>query len=155
MSVRLSLKHSWRSLRRAPGFSASVILTLAIGIGAATAIFAVVDAVLLRPLPYGDPGRLVGAWFHMPAIGLAQAQQTRGTYFTFQRYATTISGIAAYQSNSVDLVDPEQRAEPAHLNDAQATANLALVHARRGSSRWRTGRRDQRRSLALALWRRS
>lgn len=127
MSLRSSLRHSWRSLRRAPGFSASVILTLAIGIGAATAIFAVVDAVLLRPLPYGDPGRLVGAWFHIPSVGLAQAQQTRGTYYTFERYATTISGIAAYQSNSADLVDPEQRAEPAHLDDAQVTANLAQV----------------------------
>lgn len=127
MSLRSSLRHSWRSLRRVPGFSASVILTLAIGIGAATAIFAVVDAVLLRPLPYGDPGQLVGAWFHMPSVGLPQAQQTRGTYFTFQRFAKTISGIAAYQSNSVDLVDLQQRAEPAHLDDAQATANLAQV----------------------------
>jgi len=127
MGLPSSLKHSWRSLRRAPGFSASVILTLAIGIGAATAIFAVVDAVLLRPLPYGDPGQLVGAWFHMPSVGLAQAQQTKGTYFTFQRYARTITGIAAYQANSADLADPQQRAEPAHLDDAQATANLAQV----------------------------
>ena len=127
MGLRSSLRHSWRSLRRAPGFSASVILTLAIGIGAATAIFAVVDAVLIRPLPYGDPGRLVGAWFHMPSVGLPQAEQTRGTYLTFQRYATTITGIAAYESNSADLVDPQQRTEPAHLDDAQATANLAQV----------------------------
>ena len=127
MGLRTPLKHSWRSLRRVPGFSSSVILTLAIGIGAATAIFAVVDAVLLRPLPYGDPGQLVGAWFHMPAVGLDQAQQTRGTYFTFQRFASTISGIAAYQSGSVDLVDPQQRTQPAHLGDAQATANLAQV----------------------------
>ncbi|HXE60338.1 MAG TPA: ABC transporter permease [Gemmatimonadaceae bacterium] len=127
MGLPTSLRHSWRSLRRAPGFSASVILTLAIGIGSATAIFAVVDAVLLRPLPYGDPGQLVGAWFHIPSVGLGEAEQTRGTYFTFQRYATTISGIAAYQSNSADLVDPAQRTEPAHLDDAQATANLAQV----------------------------
>ena len=127
MGLPTSLKHSWRSLRRAPGFSTSVILTLAIGIGAATAIFAVVDAVLLRPLPYGDPGQLVGAWFHIPSVGLNQAQQTKGTFFTFQRYAHTISGIAAYESNSVDLVDPQGSAEPAHLDDAQATANLAQV----------------------------
>ena len=127
MGLPLSLRQSWRSLRRAPGFSTSVILTLAVGIGAATAIFAVVDAVLLRPLPYGDPGRLVGAWFHMPSVGLPQAEQTKGTYFTFQRYARTITGIAAYQANSVDLADPQQRAEPAHLDDAQATANLTQV----------------------------
>jgi len=127
MSLRSSFTHSWRSLRRAPGFSASVILTLAIGIGAATAIFAVVNAVLLRPLPYGDSGRLAGVWFHIPAVGLPQAQQTRGSYLTFERYAQTVSGIAAYQSSSADVVDPDQRMQPAHLPDAQTTASLQRV----------------------------
>lgn len=127
MSLRSSLSYSWRSLRRAPGFSASVILTLAIGIGAATAIFAVVDAVLLRPLPYGDSGRLVGVWFHIPAVGLPQAPQTSASYFTFARYTKSISGIAAYQSGSADVVDPEQRTQPAHLPDASATASLQRV----------------------------
>src|SRR5689334_20934066 len=51
-----------RSLRRAPGFVLAVVLTLALGIGAATSIFSVVDAMLLRPLPYGDAGRLVAVW---------------------------------------------------------------------------------------------
>jgi predicted permease len=127
MSLRSSLHHSWRSLRRAPGFSASVILTLAIGIGAATAIFAVVNAVLLRPLPYGDADRLVGVWFNMPAVSLPQAEQTAGSYFTFSRYATTISGMALYQTTSADLVDPEQRAQPAHVSAVAATASLQRV----------------------------
>jgi putative ABC transport system permease protein len=159
MGLRSSLRHSWRSLRRAPGFSASVILTLAIGIGAATAIFAVVDAVLLRPLPYGNPGRLVGAWFHMPSVGLPQAEQTRGTYLTFQRYARTITGIAAYESNSADLVDPQQRTEPAHLDDAQATANLAQVlEVPPALGRWFTAEEDlpngaQVAVLSDGLWR--
>ncbi len=159
MGLPLSLRHSWRSLRRAPGFSASVILTLAIGIGAATAIFAVVDAVLLRPLPYGDPDQLAGVWFHMPSVGLAQAEQTKGTYLTFARYASTVTGIAAYQTNSADLVDPEQRTEPAHLDDAQATANLAQVlEVPPKLGRWFTPEEDlpqgaQVAVISDALWR--
>jgi len=55
------LRYSVRLLAREPGFAVLAVLTLALGIGAATAIFTVVDSVLLRPLPYKDPGRLVVA----------------------------------------------------------------------------------------------
>ena len=61
-SVLRDLRHALRLARRRPGFSAIVILTLAIGIGANTAIFSVINAVLLRPLPYKDPGRLAMLW---------------------------------------------------------------------------------------------
>ena len=58
------LRHGVRLLRRAPGFSAIAIVTLAIGIGANTSIFSVVNAVLLQRLPYGDPDRLAVVWEH-------------------------------------------------------------------------------------------
>jgi predicted permease len=123
MSVRQSITYAGRALLRAPLFSASVILTLTIGIGSAAAIFAVVNAVLLRPLPYPHPDRLAGAWFDMKPLSLLHAQQTSATYFTFRRFAHTIEGIAAYQDGSMNVVDPDGRAEPARMNVAWVTAN--------------------------------
>jgi len=60
------LRYSWRTLTNTPGFAAIAILTLALGIGASTAIFSVVDAVLLRALPYANPGKIVRVWEQAP-----------------------------------------------------------------------------------------
>ena len=64
-SVLKDLSYAWRTLRSNPAFSITAVITIALGIGASTAIFSVVNAVLLRPLPYGDAGRLTLIWGDM------------------------------------------------------------------------------------------
>src|SRR3712207_8656825 len=79
------LRPASRALRRSPAFTVTAALTLVIGIAASVAIFALVNGVLLRPLPYGQPERLVGVWNAMPAVGLPKANQTAGFYRTYRQ----------------------------------------------------------------------
>jgi len=124
MNLLQNLTYVWRSLRRAPVFTAAVVLTLTVGIGCAVAIFTVVNAVLLRPLPYGHPDRLVDAWHDIPLVSLSRAQQTQGTYLTYRKFATTIEGIALYDDGSANVSDPDGRAEPQRMAVSWTTANL-------------------------------
>ncbi len=68
------LRHAWRSAVGAPGFTALAALTLALGIGAATVVFALTDAVLLRPFPFAQPERLVAVWGESPDAGHARVE---------------------------------------------------------------------------------
>lgn len=124
MSLAQSLRFATRSLRRTPAFSISAVLTLVIGIGASVAIFAVINGVLLRPLPYGAPDRLVGAWHDLPGVSIGKANQTSGTYFTYQRFARTIESIGLSQESAVNMAAPGGDAEPERLSAAFITATL-------------------------------
>ncbi|HWP72067.1 MAG TPA: hypothetical protein VNM36_13230, partial [Gemmatimonadaceae bacterium] len=103
MSGPTSFRFAWRSLRRTPAFTVSAVLTLVIGIGASVAIFAVVNGVLLRPLPYGEPERLVSVWHALPGVSIDKGNQTSGTYFAYQRLAQTIETMGLSQPGAVNV----------------------------------------------------
>jgi len=88
------LRFSLRQLAASPGFAAVAILTLAIAIGANTAIFSAVDAVLLHPLPYPDPGRLVIVLETLPRVALRNIAPTPPDFAEFRRVQTSFSAIA-------------------------------------------------------------
>jgi len=121
------LRHAARSLRRTPIFSITAVLTLVVGIAATAATFAVVNGVLLKPLPYGDPGRLVGAWHNLPPVNMTHVEQTQTTYYTYQQLAKTIEGIALYQTSAVNVSDPGGAGEPQRVTAAWITYTLIPV----------------------------
>jgi putative ABC transport system permease protein len=102
VSLIQDLQHSFRLLRRAPGFAAAALVTLALAIGANTAVFSVVYGVLLRPLPYADAGRLVILSEEHPG-GAALVRTPRLSNLTFHAWkegAATLDGIGAFSSQS-------------------------------------------------------
>src|SRR5690349_2895711 len=88
-----------RSLRRAPGFAATAILTLAVAIGANVAIFAIVERVVLNPLPYPDSDRIVTLRHRVPRVSAPPfTALAPGFYFHYAENARTLDGIALYRS---------------------------------------------------------
>ncbi|HEY4088699.1 MAG TPA: ABC transporter permease, partial [Bryobacteraceae bacterium] len=87
--------YALRSLRKTPGFTAVAILTLALGIGANTAIFSVVQAILLQPLPYANPGSLVRIWNTYPNF-VGDLGLSPGDFQDFRKQTRTLSGLEAY-----------------------------------------------------------
>jgi predicted permease len=99
-------RYGLRQLRRTPGFAAVVILTIALGVGATTAVFSVVNAVLIRSLPYGDPGRLVYVVTpnpRFPQVPLGSWGPSNADFLDIQRLAHSFSHMAVFDSRKVNL----------------------------------------------------
>ena len=126
MSISRDLRYSARNLLREPGFTAVAVLTVAIGIGANTAIFSIVNGVLLRPLPYSNPERLVTLREVMPAF--AQMYPTlpvSAWHFTqWQQRVKSLEGLAAIQTSSFTLTGS---AEPEQIDSLRVSASLFNV----------------------------
>src|SRR2546421_2332876 len=110
------LRYALRILRKSPGFTTVAVLTLALGIGATTAMFSIVDGVLLRPLPYPQPGRLVEVGLDLPGINQFNWPLSPADYFTFREQSRTFQdiglyytgfGASLYSANVTGLGQPE------------------------------------------------
>lgn len=98
------LRLAARALARRPGYAATAVTTLAAGIGATVAIFTVVNAVLLRPLPYADADRLVTILHHAPALNLPELNNSAGTLRFYRDEADFFQALAGYDTEQRNLI---------------------------------------------------
>ncbi|HEX7960196.1 MAG TPA: ABC transporter permease, partial [Terriglobales bacterium] len=100
------VKYGLRVLRKSPGFSLLAVLVLALGIGANTAMFSIVNGVLLRPLPFQDPGRLVWLWHVPPAKsfpGMTTFALSAANYLDWQKQSDVFERMALFSGGNFTL----------------------------------------------------
>jgi putative ABC transport system permease protein len=115
------VRYGLRMLGKSPGFTTVAVLTLALGIGANTAIFSVVDAVLLKPLPYPQPSKLVSVTMAEPAEGIPTNGTSYDDFREWQGQNHVFAGIAGFQSHNLTLTG---RGEPLTVETAVITPGL-------------------------------
>jgi putative ABC transport system permease protein len=115
------VRYGLRTLAKNPGFTTIAILALALGIGANSAIFSVVDAVLLRPLPFKNPTQLVMLWENAAHLGFPRDTPSPANFLDWQKQATGFTGMAAMSERSFNLTG---LGEPERLEGRRVSANL-------------------------------
>jgi len=120
--LRQDVAFAVRSLRRTPGFAVTAVLVVALGVGANTAVFSLADFVLLRPLPFADPGRLVKLWQATPEY--SRNEVSPANLRDWQELSSSFSGFGVTVQRSANLVG---MGEPRELQIALATPDLFRV----------------------------
>jgi predicted permease len=115
------VRYGLRLLRKNIGSTLVIVLSLAIGIGANSAIFSVVNALLLRPLPYPEPERLAAVWLHSPGIGIFRDWPSPGEYIDVQNENHSFDRMALAQSRSITLGGREK---PERINAMRTQSSL-------------------------------
>jgi putative ABC transport system permease protein len=122
--MKQDLIYALRNLRKSPGYAAITVLTLALGIGANTAIFSVVNGVILKPLPYPAPERLLFITSQFPSLGFDQFWVSAPEFVEFAESNRAFQQVGAYRSGAVNLGTPDQ---PRRMNSAVITSELMPV----------------------------
>jgi len=113
------VRYALRGLRRSPGFAAAAVLTLALGMGATTAIFSVIRAVLLSPLPYAEPERRVMIWSRWKDFDKTWVAD--GEVMDYRRLVPSLESVAAWDTDEANLTG--RGGEPVRVGIAEITAN--------------------------------
>jgi putative ABC transport system permease protein len=118
------LKHVVRRLLRAPLFTIMTLVTLAIGIGANTAVFSVIEGILLKPLPFEQPDKLVGVWHDAPGLHIGQVNMCPALYFTYRDQNKSFEGFGLWNT---DIQNVTGLAEPERIRSLTVTDGLLPV----------------------------
>jgi predicted permease len=124
------MRYAIRSLSRTPGFTITAILVAALGIGATTATFSIADHVLLRPLPFADPGRLVKLTEDHTSLGYPQMEPAPANFRDWKRMATSFASLEAISGDSASLIGS---GEPERLSGARVTGGLFAMLGRQAA----------------------
>jgi predicted permease len=119
--MKHDILHAFRQLRKSPGYAAVTVLTLALGIGANTAIFSVVNGVVLKPLSYPEPDRLMFITSQFPGLGFDQFWVSVPEFIDFRDQNQTFESVGAYNAGAVNLGTAEQ---PRRVNSGLVTSEL-------------------------------
>ena len=119
------LRFAWRQLRRAPSFAAVAIATLGLGAGAATAIFSVADAVLLKPLPFREPSQLVSLWETNAEKALPKERLSPVNFMDYRALHGVFTDAAAWWRPEVTLYEPGS--EPVRVSAVEVSGNVFEV----------------------------
>src|SRR5215469_12575383 len=122
------IRFALRSYRKSPWFTLVAILSLAIGIGANTSIFSVANALLFRPLPYKDPGRLVILWNRSPGLGITQDWFSTAQYFDIKTSHHGFEQIAIAIGGNYNLTG---RGDPERVGAVRVSSNLLAMFGAR------------------------
>ena len=115
------LRDAARTLSRARGFTVTTVLVTALGVGATTAVFSIADHVLVRPLPFPEPDRLVKVWQDQTQSGYSRMELSPGNFRDFKAGATAFEGLAAFTGASMNLTWAGQ---PERLDGALTTSDF-------------------------------
>jgi putative ABC transport system permease protein len=128
MHVVHNLRYGLRLLRKSPGFTLVTVIALALGIGANSAIFSVVDSVLLRPLPFPEPDRLIILWEKNPAYDLYRMFVSPANFLEWRAQSDSFERMAAVRPGRMSLTGgPGSRIDPEELAVEHVSANLFSV----------------------------
>ena len=114
-------RYALRTLRKSPGMTLVIVLSLAIGIGANSAVFSVVDALLLRPLPYPEPNRLAAIWLHSPGIGIFRDWPSPGQYLDIRNENHSFEEMSISRLGTFTLTG---RDEPERVDGMRTSSGL-------------------------------
>src|SRR6266849_197090 len=121
MQLPADVRYAIRLFSRAPGFALAVMVVIALGIGANSAIFTALDNTIIRPLPYADPERLTMLWEDFSAYGVPKNRVSPATFLDWRKRTQVFESLAAFGGRMMNLTGGS---EPEEVLGQAATANL-------------------------------